>query len=112
MNNKMKIKLHDGLKESGIGFLVAGAYVVLKLFYWPDIFIWSAEIVFVVFCMTLLFIRGFLRGNSITNFKQELQEKKEEMYARFSEDLKCYKCSSTIKPEDNSCPVCGWTWEL
>ena len=112
MNKDMKIKLHNGLKESGIGFLLAVAYIILKYFYWPDIFIWLAEIIFVIFCMVLFFIRGYRRGDSITNFKQELQEKKEEMYSRFSEDLKCYKCSAIIKPNDKSCPSCGWTWEL
>ena len=51
MNNDMKKKLHNGLKESGIGFLLAVAYIILKYFYWPDIFVWPAEIAFVIFCM-------------------------------------------------------------
>ncbi len=113
MDKDMKIKLHNGLKESSIGFLLAVAYVILKYFYWPNIFIWLAEIIFVIFCMVLFFIRGYRKGGSITNFKQEMQKKKEDILnSRFSEDLKCYKCSSIIKPNDKSCPSCGWTWKL
>ncbi|NLD35808.1 MAG: hypothetical protein GX654_02980 [Desulfatiglans sp.] len=113
MNDKMKVRLHNGLKESSIGFLLALVYIILKYFYWPDIFIWLAETVFVIFCTVLFFIRGYRKGYSITNFNQEMQKKREEMLnSRFSEDLRCYKCSSIIKPEDNSCPICGWTWKL
>jgi hypothetical protein len=74
MNEDMKVKLHNRLKECGIGFLLSGAYIILKYFYWPDIFVWIAEIVFVIFCMAIFFIRGYRRGDSITSFKQELKE--------------------------------------
>jgi hypothetical protein len=108
----MKNKLFNALVESVIGFLGAGLYIVFKCFDRSYIFVWSKEIVFVGFCMALFFIKGCLWGHSKANFKQKMQEKKDKLFAQLSTDLRCYKCSSIIKPEDNSCSVCGWTWKL
>ncbi|MBN1907549.1 MAG: hypothetical protein JW927_20885 [Deltaproteobacteria bacterium] len=30
MNEDIKVKLHNGLKESGIGFLLSGTYIIFR----------------------------------------------------------------------------------
>ncbi len=105
-----KGRFRQAIYEMAAGLFFGVLYTVFEYFYDRASFEWPGGYALIIFAGVFFFLKGYFYGSSLLDLSRNLIKKREEMFTQT--EFKCLKCSHTIKPEDNKCPTCGWTWNL
>ena len=105
-----KERFRQAIYEMVTGLCFGALYTIFEYFYDRTFFQWSGGFVLILFAGVFFFLKGYFYGSSLLALSHNISKKREEMFT--ASEFRCLKCSHVIKPEDNKCPNCGWTWNL